>query len=127
MCFSLDFLVVVLESIDTGEKKAHFLKYFNNTGSGGWLLYKMCSNLEWRMQGSTTQEVASQMLCHSIFGTYKKDLSILSQISSVGNWYIREQMGNSFRNMTSGVIVGLKPPKQKIYAKMSCASQTELL
>lgn len=81
----------------------------------------------WTIQGTMTEEVASQILYHSIFGTYKEDLSILSQITRTGNWYTREEMGNSFRNMTGGGAVQLKPPIQVMYAKMSCANQTGML
>ncbi|CAH2088479.1 unnamed protein product [Euphydryas editha] len=92
MCFPINFLVVVLEDIKREEDKVKFLEFFNTTGSGGWLLYKLCMNRSWNMQGLMTEEVASQIVYHSIFGTYKEDLSILSQITKTGNWYTREEI-----------------------------------
>lgn len=65
--------------------KSRFLKFFNTTGSGGWYLYKQCMNITWNIQGQMTEEMTSQMLYHGIFGIYKEDLSILSQITKTGN------------------------------------------
>lgn len=126
MCFPLNFLAVTLEPMKI-EDQNNFLKFFNTTGSGGWLLYKSCMTKTWSMQGSMTEEIASQILYHSIFATYKEDLSILSQITRTGNWYTREEMGKSFRNITGGSATILRPPIQVVYAKMSCANQTGLL
>lgn len=124
MCFPLNF--VTLESLGENVRDS-FLRFFNTTGSGGWLLYKLCMARTWKMQGNMTEEVAAQVLYHSIFGTYKEDLSVLSQITKTGNWYTREEMGSSFRNMTGGNMVTLRLPVQTMYAKMSCANQTGML
>lgn len=51
----------------------------------------------------------------------------ISQITRPGNWYTREEMGNSYRNMTVGELVFLRPPIQTMYAKMPCANQTGML
>nr|QMP82250.1 nucleocapsid protein [Lepidopteran orthomyxo-related virus OKIAV178] len=107
-----------------------FCDFFSTTGAGGWYTYKAASerNPAFTICGKMETEKASQIVFHSIFGTYKEDLSILSQITSVSLWYTREQMGTCFRQQGSSTsTTKIELPKMRFYAKMSCANQTGLL
>lgn len=71
------------------------------------------------------EEKAAQISFHSIFGTYKEDLFILSQITNVATWFTREELGACFRQQ--GSVDGLTKfslPEVIYYSKMSCANQT---
>lgn len=103
------------------------LKAFNVSGNGGFYSYNVCTNLRFSMEGHFTEKEAKQVLFHTIFGTYKEDLSILSQITNQGSWLNRESMGKSFRNQTSGKHVTFKPIKLIYYAKLASANQTGFL
>lgn len=72
--------------------------------------------------------MASQIAFHSLFGTYKEDLSILSQITNVGKWFTREELGTCFRSQgSSSELTKFAFPEVTHYAKMSCANQTGML
>lgn len=74
--------------------------------------------------GRMEVEKASQIVYHSIFGTFKEDLSILAQITGVSLWYTREQLGTCFRQQgSSEAMTRIEFPEMKYYAKMSCANQ----
>lgn len=103
------------------------LKAFNVSGNGGFYLYNVCTNMRFSLEGQFTEEEAKQVVFHSIFGTFKEDLSILSQITNQGSWLNRESMGKSFRSQTSGKHVSFRPIKMNYYAKLASANQTGLL
>lgn len=120
------FAAVWIEEKDPKE----FCKFFSTTGAGGWYTYKKASSLSTKFTvcGEMEEEMASQIVFHSIFGTYKEDLSILSQITDVASWYTREEMGPCFRKQgTTAHITKVTLPKIQYYSKMSCANQTGLL
>nr|QMP82373.1 nucleocapsid protein [Lepidopteran orthomyxo-related virus OKIAV1731] len=107
-----------------------FCNFFSTTGAGGWYLYKkaMEGNIKFTMCSEMDKDKAAQIVFHSIFGTYKEDLSILSQITNIKTWFTREQLGDCFRCQgTSSTVVNIDLPKVIYYAKMSCANQTGLL
>ncbi|GLV38107.1 hypothetical protein CBL_10074 [Carabus blaptoides fortunei] len=59
-----------------------FLEKFNCSGAGGNLLYKTVQSMQWVIEGSYTTEQAAEVAFHSIFGTYKEDLTILEHITN---------------------------------------------
>nr|QMP82185.1 nucleocapsid protein [Blattodean orthomyxo-related virus OKIAV181] len=106
-----------------------FLKVFNASGQGAFLCYKMISDLKGiTLAGKFTQQQASQVLYHCIFGTYKEDLGVLSAITNNGTWSTREELGKSFQGAgTSTTVAEITPIRQVYYSKLSSANQTGLL
>lgn len=104
---------------------------FNTTGRGGWFLYKECTNPEnepLMMNGTMEAEQAQKIVFHAMFGTYKEDLGILEQITTVGKWFTREELGSCFINPKGKhTPVTFRLPTVTHYSKMSCANQTGLL
>jgi len=104
------------------------LKGFNVSGNGGFYFYKIISHLEFVYEGNLTPVEAKQVFFHAIFGTYKEDLTILEQITDLGTWNTREQIGTSFQKMTtSGKYTRFVPVKMRKYSKLAAANQTGLL
>lgn len=88
----------------------------------------MATNITWEMEGSFTADEAQQVLFHTIFGTYKEDLSILEQITGLGSWNTREEFKDKFQKMsTCGKSVKFKPLTLNMYSKLASANQTSLL
>lgn len=107
-----------------------FCRFFSTTGAGGWYTYKKITQSKetFTICGEYESEMISQVTFHGIFGTFKEDLSILSQISSISTWFTREQMGSIFRQQgTSPSVTKINLPSLRYYSKMSCANQTGLL
>ncbi|CAB3225845.1 unnamed protein product [Arctia plantaginis] len=110
--------------------KKKFCDFFSTTGAAGWYTYKRASEstIKYTICGDMERDKASQIAFHSIFGTYKEDLSILAQITNIRTWYTREQLGGCFRSQgTSKNLSILELPVMTYYSKMSCANQTGLL
>lgn len=111
-------------------KLKEFTNFFSTTGAGGWFAYKcaMESDITFTVAGNMEEEKASQIVFHSIFGTFREDLSILSQVTDVGKWFTREEMGGIFKQQGSSVeVTKIRLPRVKMYAKMACANQSGLL
>lgn len=111
-------------------KLKEFTNFFSTTGAGGWFAYKcaMESDITFAVAGNMEEEKASQIVFHSIFGTFREDLSILSQVTDVGKWFTREEMGGIFKQQGSSVeVTKIRLPRVKMYAKIACANQTGLL
>ncbi|CAG4939126.1 unnamed protein product [Colias eurytheme] len=105
-----------------------YCEYFNTTGSGAFYTYKLVCGQPWTLTGAMKEEVASQIVFHSIFGTFKEDLSILSEITNLSTWFTREEFGKCFRKGDKiDTLVRANLPVLKYYAKMSCANQSGLL
>lgn len=124
------FPITIFADVWNSEKdKAKFCNYFSSTGAGGWYVYKRaCEINDYYVAGSIESEKASQIVFHSIFGTYKEDLSILGQVTKVANWFTREELGTCFRQQgTSDKVTKISLPEMTYYAKMSCANQSGLL
>lgn len=125
------FPLTIFSAVWRNEKNPKdFCKFFSTTGAGGWYTYKKASLLpiKFTLCGEMEEEMAAQIVFHSIFGTYKEDLSILSQITDIASWYTREEMGPCFRKQgTTEHITKVTLPKIRYYSKMSCANQTGLL
>ncbi|KAK9880152.1 hypothetical protein WA026_010022, partial [Henosepilachna vigintioctopunctata] len=104
------------------------LDSFNVSGNGGFYFYHLASQFVWEIEGEMTESMARQILFHSIFGTFKEDLSILKQITDLGTWNTREEMGGSFKKMTTcGKSVQVFPVALKYYSKLSSANMSGLL
>jgi len=100
------------------------------SGFNSALLYNRCAKeIKFTLSGSFSTEEAAQIIFHCWWGTYKEDLSILSQITSQNNWYKRDHFGKKFQKMNSGIgrttNIGLMTIRQ--FAKLSSANQTSLL
>lgn len=110
--------------------QARFCEFFSSTGARGWYNYKLASIMRKKFTISSLMESekASQIVFHGIFGMYKEDLAILSQITDVSLWFTREEMGSCFRQQgKSEKVIKILLPVVRYYAKMSCANQTGLL
>jgi hypothetical protein len=102
------------------EDTKKFCEFFRSTGEGGWYTYKVASALEnkFTINGHMEPEKASQIVFHGIFGSYKEDLSILSQTTDISLWYTKEEMGPCFRQQDkSDQVTKIQLPKLKYYSK----------
>lgn len=98
------------------------------SGKNMWPLYISANNKDWVLPGKLTKEQASQVVFHSIFGTYREDLSILEQVTNVQNWQTRSEVGSNFRGKgTSTTTVTFQLPKMMFISKLSSAATTNLL
>nr|QPL15316.1 nucleoprotein [Hymenopteran orthomyxo-related virus OKIAV174] len=102
---------------------------FNFSGHGAFAFYKIFMSKKWRMNlNAGTDSIAKQICYHSMFGTYKEDFGILSQITNFTSWNTREEMGTVFKKVnTDGTSLEFEPVKQKLYSKLSQANMTGLL
>jgi hypothetical protein len=57
--------------------------------------------LEIKMEGNYKEQEAKHVIYHAVFGMYKEDLSILSQITGCTTWYTREELRKWFQKMTT--------------------------
>jgi hypothetical protein len=105
------------------------IEKFNVSGKGAFLCYKAIMEMDnITLIGDFTQQEASQILYHCIFGTYKEDLGVLAQITNCSTWYTREDLGRKFQGVgTSKKEVAFKPIQQILYSKLSSANQTGML
>lgn len=59
-----------------------------------------------------TEAQAKAILFHSVFGTYKEDLSILEVVTEHLRWSTRSEMGDCMKGMgTSNKVVHINPIK----------------
>lgn len=80
------------------------------------------------LHGEFSQQEAAQIMYHSIFGTIKDDLGILSQITNCATWYTREDLGKKSKGAgTTMREVKISPIKQVYYSKLASANQTGIL
>nr|XP_012152155.1 PREDICTED: uncharacterized protein LOC105664042 isoform X2 [Megachile rotundata] len=102
---------------------------FNFSGHGAFAFYKVFMSTKWKLNlNGATDSQAKQVCYHSMFGTYKEDLGILSQITNQATWDTREELDRIFQKAnTTGTSITFEPVKQKFYSKMSQANQTALL
>lgn len=68
------------------------LEGFNVSGKGGYYWYLGMCQHRWTLEGNVNENEARQIVYHSVFGTYKEDLTILSQITDQGTWNTREDL-----------------------------------
>lgn len=74
------------------------LHAFNFSGYGAFLFYKLFCQYAWKVDlNEGTEGMAREITYHSIFGSYKEDLSMLAQITDQGSWLTREQFGKVFQ------------------------------
>ena len=74
----------------------HSFHHFS--GRGTFYYYALMMHYEFSTHSNLTVEQLSQVTFHSIFGTHKEDLSILSQLTATKNWFCRSEFGSKFRN-----------------------------
>jgi hypothetical protein len=105
------------------------IERFNVSGRGAFLCYKEIMKMDnITLTGDFTQQEASQILYHCIFGTYKEDLGVLAQITNCSTWFTREDFGRKFQGVgASKKEISFKPIQQTLYSKLSSANQTGLL
>lgn len=108
--------------------KDKWLEKFNLSGFGGFWTYDKACNQAWSLGGVFTQEEAKQVVFHSIFGTYKEDLSLLSQITDCGTWYKRNRFGKGlFKGVNMHKASRLQLIKLRFASKLASANQTGFL
>lgn len=71
-----------------------------------------------------TEEQASQIVFHTIFGTLKEDLGVLKSITSVGNWSTRQELGKAC-SKSKEVVRFFSLPALKFYSKLCSINQSE--
>nr|QPL15393.1 nucleoprotein [Hymenopteran orthomyxo-related virus OKIAV171] len=110
-------------------KTTNLIPNFNFSGHGAWAFYKIFQSIQWTMYLNINDESIAKQICyHSMFGTFKEDLSLLSQITTQANWYTREQMAGAFKKAnTEGKKVTFDPVEQKYFSKLAQANMTGLL
>ncbi|KAK9877656.1 hypothetical protein WA026_019326 [Henosepilachna vigintioctopunctata] len=105
-----------------------FLYLFNVSGNGGFYTYSLATHFAWEMEGDMSEHVAKQICFQSIFGTFKQDLSILSEITNQGTWNTKEDMESCFKKMTTcGKSSKFYPIALKFYSELCSANMTGLL
>lgn len=67
---------------------------------------------------------ASQVVFHTIFGTFKEDFGILRDLTSVGDWKTRQDIGKGF-SKTKDTSRKITLPKMKYYAKLCSSNQSD--
>nr|QPL15318.1 nucleoprotein [Raphidiopteran orthomyxo-related virus OKIAV180] len=100
------------------------------SGIGAVKLYQATFKaFEWTLNGKFDSHQAGQIVFHSVFGTYKEDLGILSEITDYRSpWATRENMGSSFQKQnTEGRQIKYTKIGLRYWAKLAGASQTGLL
>lgn len=80
------------------------------------------------MPNTMRQDDAAQVFFHATFGTYKEDLSILRQVTTMPRWKTRRELGEFMKDFgTKKEVIAFSPPKFLYYSKLSSANQTGLL
>lgn len=85
-------------------------------------LHKSKQKFNLEMDG--TEEQASQIVFHTIFGTFKEDLGVLRSITSVGNWSTQQELGKAFTK-SKEVVRSFSLPSLRYYSKLCSANQSE--
>lgn len=123
MCFPISMLSYAYE-----KKGQDWLKNFNVSGVGGYITYDICREVQWSIGGGMTNEEAQQVIFHSIFGTYKEDLSLLAQITNNANWYQRQMFGKDhLKNPNKEKAVKVQLIKLNYGSEWASANQTAML
>lgn len=124
-CTPMCMLSYLYES-QTPENSAIFLDNFDLSGMGFFYVYKLIqkSSQKFNIEMDGTEEQASQIVFHTIFGTFKEDLGVLKSITSVGNWSTRQELGKSF-SKSKEVVRSFSLPALKFYSKLCSANQSE--
>lgn len=79
------------------------------------------------MPNTIRQDHAAQVFFHDTFGTYKEDLSILRQITTMDKWKTRRELGEFMKSFGSvKTVLTFTPPKFRLFSKLSSANQTGL-
>lgn len=107
----------------------HLLHSFNFSGQGAFAFYKVFSSYQWQLNlNGATDGMAKQIVYHAMMGTYRDDLSLLSQITNLSTWNTREEFGAIFRQAnTKGRAVAFVPVQQIYFSTLAQANQTGLL
>lgn len=108
------------------EYKEIFLDNFDLSGKGLFYCYKQLqkSKQKFNLEMDGTEEQASQIVFHTIFGTFKEDLGVLRSITSVGNWSTRQELGKAFTK-SKEVVRSFSLPSLRYYSKLCSANQSE--
>lgn len=108
------------------EDKVIFLDNFDLSGKGLFHSYKQLqrSNQKFNIEMDGTEEQASQIVFHTIFGTFKEDLGVLKSITLVGNWSTRQELGKAFTK-SKETVRSFSLPMLKYYSKLCSANQSE--
>lgn len=126
MFFPLAMMVATL--YPAGKFDEEMIKRFNVSSHGGYHVYDEACRYKWSINGKMNDVHASQIVFHSIFGTYSEDMGVLSEITNVGKWCTREELGKSFQSMgDSSTTRTFSLPKFSIYSKLSSANQNTSL
>lgn len=118
----LHYLYVQMNDVD----KVIFLDNFDLSGKGLSYTYKQLqrSHQKFNLEMDGTEEQSSQIVFHTIFGTFKEDLGVLKSITSVGNWSTRQELGKAFTK-SKEVVRSFSLPTLKYYSKLCSANQSE--
>nr|XP_033322045.1 uncharacterized protein LOC117218080 [Megalopta genalis] len=105
------------------------LKTFDFTYHGAFAFYKIFMSKRWKIRlNGATDTIAKQVCYHSMFGTYKEDLGILSQITNLADWCTRQEMKGVLRKVnTEGDLIEFEPVKVVFYSELAQEYQTNLL
>ncbi|GLV35888.1 hypothetical protein CBL_09894 [Carabus blaptoides fortunei] len=111
------------------ENRVALLKRFSCFGPGAYYFYKQCQmdSMKWVIEGNYTPEQAAQLVFHSIFGTFKEDLSLLEQITDMKTWFTRHQFKECLKRTERYPGVEFTLPKLTLYPKLSPLNQVDFL
>lgn len=104
-------------------------KLLNNTGRGLFATYmNKIVRFSYEMETHLTQDQASQLCFHSMFGTYTDNLYLLQEITNVGSWDTRNDFGDKIKGLGVEAPTRLfDMPKFVFWAKMSTAMQSNMM
>lgn len=104
------------------------ISYFNFSGNGGFYLYNSVKDVEWTYPiKSTKKDYLSQIMFHSIWGTYAEDFGVLQFATGVKNWKKRAELDDAFEKMGTQEPATFKIIPFEKYSKLTSANQTGLL
>lgn len=109
------------EAIETEGSDAipSILETFDFSDRGLFRFYREFQKHQWELSGDFTEEEASQIVYHSMFGTFTEDFGVLSQTTNCSKWKKRSEYGSHFRSQqTSSGVVKFQPIKQIFYSKL---------
>lgn len=108
----------------------HDLSCWDMSGKGAALIYKKCQESKngWSMPKTAemTAEIGGQCTCHSIWGSFCEDFSLLRWMTDKRQWLKRREMGGFMVEYgTTKTSIRIDLPVLKHYSKLASSNLTE--
>lgn len=110
-------------NISTGD-----ISWIDFSGKGLFTVYKKCMSKNFLYPKICSNNKASQIIFHSIFGTFSEDLGILDWMCTGTKFLTREELGDAFKGIGAATnTMEITLPKLRYYAKLRSACQTDYM